>query len=225
MKHIILYHRASTIHTDEQIQDTIASLASEDDLDKEVEIIWERADDILYQNKLGEIVSRARKKEVSVIKSYSLHTLVNAPYVRAMEQLREIVALDVRVSFFHSTAEEVFQAVFIEDEFQQARLLERNQLSAYRMKENGTLVGRRPKTIDIDKATTLRMEGKSYAEIAANLECSAMHIYRSMPLHLRGCLTDRTKKRMRKLQERIEMKMREMKNDEESAKKIDPNVI
>lgn len=215
---IIIYHRASSIHSDQQIRDVIDSIShlAQPDRD-EIKVIWERADDILDQTKLGEILTWIRKDKVSEIITYSLNTLVNTNYVRAMEQLREIVALDVKVRFFHSTPEQVFQAVFIEDEFQQARIVERNQLSAYRMKENGTLVGRRPKTIDIDKATSLRMEGRSYEEIAERLECSAMHVYRNMPVHLRGCLTDRTKKRMRKLMERIEERTRELREKEDNV--------
>lgn len=228
MRNIIIYHRASTIHSDKQIGDVIAKLKTllpHDERFERFDIEWERADDVLDQAKLERIVAAIKHgAKVDEIIAYSLNTLVNTHYVGAMEYLKNIIIdLKTNVRFYKVTPIEVLASVYIFDKFKENRLLERNQLSTFRMKENGTTVGRRPKIIDVDKAITLRGEGKSYEQIAESLECSAMHVYRNMPVSMRGCLTDKTKRRMQKLQERIDAKRKDLRD--EDIEKINPEDV
>jgi len=207
MKTIVLYHRAASIHDNQSIEEKLDLLNNKVCGEHAAILkISERADNVLQQHKLGKLITDIRSNLINVdeILSYSLHTLVNCRYVNAMEQLLEILKLNVIVSFINMSSMEVNAMTMIYEVFQQHRIIERNEISRFRMQQNGTLVGRRPKIIDVDMAIKLREHKKSYKEIAEQLDCSISHVFRNMPKELRGCLSDKVRMRMRKLQERID---------------------
>lgn len=230
MKNIVIYHRASQIHSNDEIMEKINLLVGTIDAPSDtiigLVVVWERADKVIDQNKLRELIrvekfsrnnpkaTGATKVPVDEIYSYTLNTLVNDNYVGAMDFLEEILNIGIKVRFFGYNCEEVTSMVSIYILFRQNRVFERNQLSAYRMQENGTKVGRRPKFIDLPRAIKLREEGKSFPEIAHALDCSTSAVYRQLPTQYRGWLPDRLKMRMRKLERRIQEKIQEEKEKE-----------
>lgn len=213
---IVLYHRCSTIAKDDDIKEIRNTLYLESSFVPNSividDMIIEKADKIEDQSKLADLITNVK---FDIILTYSLNTLVNAPFVRAMDKVLEILDNKIQVRFYNTYPSDIEKFARMYESFQEERIIERNRLSASRMKINGTNVGARPLDINWNDAISLRKEGKTFREIAHELDCSTGLVYSKIPVELRGSLGSKIKKRMRKLKERIEQKRNEDKRNED----------
>jgi DNA invertase Pin-like site-specific DNA recombinase len=136
--------------------------------------------------KLQEMLSKLRKDDKVIVTKLdrlarSLKDLLDISD-EIHDKKCDLVVLDQNIDTSQPTGRLVFSMLGALAEFERSLIIERTSIGRRIAKENGVKFGRKPKTTDRDLALikVLHQEGKSYNEIANQLDLSRITVYRKL---------------------------------------------